>query len=775
MFLGGVLFYHRIAQADPIIDGVVAIFSLGGEFIKGSITKMAFEFSYFIFWLIGKMLAVMITVLDTFSRIPVYPKGGVPVVEEIWKIMRDMANVAFIVALVIAAFATIFNTFVSSMAFFKGMNWQQTLVKLLISAVLINFSLTLGVLVLDVAQVPTNMLLRSMGDIAGNLGNGLNPSIFLKSTGSNAQQLAQTVDAGGSAFVSLIFGVVLLGAFLVCILTGIMFIIYRIPMIWMLLMFSPVIWVARIFPQGEKRFSEWWSKLIGWAFFLPYYFFFVYLALYLLGNQDKIMRAITVNMDNTAYGMNNPGMSIQLIFFYAVVCIILMGGTKMAIGWAQSTGAAGKDFFAWADKTAKRMPGLNYLEASKVALKAKQEQIAKEGFRGRWTSKLYGGDLAQEKKEAKMKDVFGVGDKGASKGVLQKDVDLLKSRYKNESREKLEGIRNTGSANQRIAALEVLRSRGELSADGTKELYDQYAKQSPQAAKDFALRENYGKMNAVERKMFFDSIKDPEVKRKIALVMAEKGDIQSVDDIASHINIFGNAEDRREFFEKLSKTIESFSPKGREDLLSREFVDNDLVIKKQLASIMADKGDIKTVAKLEEIAKQLFLRNGATEFNDSDPGARQTAKEFIDKAKKKNLIVAIEAQANLKLVSREDGTPIIDFNELLEKEVKKMKPVDLLEIPVGNIEISSKEAASIEPGVMEIVKNKKALQDVLSGSLSKQKFEYIMTNATKEQLTTWEKLGTTIKAKIETDAATARDAEADTFAKALAKYMTPKP
>ena len=413
ILLSGVFLYAKgaVASANPLEW-------IGGIAFDG-IKSMAFSFIWLIFWIIGKLLAALIIALDTFSRIPVYPKAGVPVVEEIWKIMRDMANMAFIVALVIAAFATIFNTFTSSMAFFKGMNWQQTLVKLLISAVLINFSLTLGVLVLDIAQVPTNMLLKSMGDIAGNLGNGLNPSQFMVGNISDANGVANltgvfdkaggAMDATGGALVSLIFGIILLGAFLTCIFTGIAFIIYRIPMIWMLLMFSPLIWVARIFPGGEKSFSEWWSKLIGWAFFLPYYFFFVYLALYLLGNQDRIMKAITLNTNTAVYG---PDISVQLIFFYTVVCIILMGGTKMAISWSQSTGAAGKKFFDWADKAAKRsIPMLGSVESIKKAGTQRFEEIQKKGLPGRF-SMLYGGDAAITQRDAYWAKKLGVSGAG---------------------------------------------------------------------------------------------------------------------------------------------------------------------------------------------------------------------------------------------------------------------------------------------------------------------------------------------------------------------------
>src|SRR3990167_10265752 len=64
---------------------------------------------YLIFSIAGKMIEVMVTLLNWAIHIPVYPDGGIAVIDESWKIMRNFANMFFIVALIMMAFATIFD------------------------------------------------------------------------------------------------------------------------------------------------------------------------------------------------------------------------------------------------------------------------------------------------------------------------------------------------------------------------------------------------------------------------------------------------------------------------------------------------------------------------------------------------------------------------------------------------------------------------------------------------------------------------------------------
>ncbi len=234
---------------------VVVLILLPAHQAEAGWTEWAFEqifgnVLWIIFSITGKVIGVLAVALNWVIHIPVYPDGGIPVVDESWKIMRNFANMFFIVALIVMAFATIFNI--------TKYEARTLFPKFLISALLINFSLVLGVLVIDASQVLTNTFLVSIGDMSLRLGQELNPSQLLPSGGSISGVTAGTaVDAVVfGTLVSLVFSVVLLFTFLFSLLTAFLFALIRIPILWALLVVSPIAWVLNIFPAGQNTYKK---------------------------------------------------------------------------------------------------------------------------------------------------------------------------------------------------------------------------------------------------------------------------------------------------------------------------------------------------------------------------------------------------------------------------------------------------------------------------------------------------------------------------------------
>src|SRR3990167_9519036 len=110
------------------------------------------------FTFVGHVISALSLGLYYVVNIPVYPEGGLAVIDESWKIMRNFANMFFIVALIVMAFATIFSI--------SRYEARTLFPKFLISALLINFSLVLGTIVIDASQVLTNTFLIPIGDIS---------------------------------------------------------------------------------------------------------------------------------------------------------------------------------------------------------------------------------------------------------------------------------------------------------------------------------------------------------------------------------------------------------------------------------------------------------------------------------------------------------------------------------------------------------------------------------------------------------------------------------
>src|SRR3989338_6572962 len=96
-------------------------------------------FIFLLFTLVGNGIAGLVGILYWVINIPVYPSGGIAVIDESWKIMRNFANMFFIVALILMAFATIFDVLPGAAKY----NARALFGRFLLTALLINFSLVL--------------------------------------------------------------------------------------------------------------------------------------------------------------------------------------------------------------------------------------------------------------------------------------------------------------------------------------------------------------------------------------------------------------------------------------------------------------------------------------------------------------------------------------------------------------------------------------------------------------------------------------------------------
>jgi len=360
-------------------------------------------------------------ILQLVINIPVYPSGGIAVIDESWKIMRNFANMFFIVALILMAFATIFDVIPGAAKY----NARALFGRFLFTALLINFSLVLGVMVIQGTQVLSNTFLFSIGDMSGRLGQGLNPSLLLPNV--SATTASQAVDQGiFGALISLVFALVLAVTFLFSILTAVIFTFIRIPILWALLVVSPIAWILNVFPSGQGTFKKWWSTFIGWNMFLPIFLFFLYFGLYFLSQQDTVIKAIAGSSSTgSILGDVATSFTFQTLFMYIMAGIFLIGGTSVAMKASMFSGTGVVGIAKWSRGVAARRLGLTGLGQ---AAKEKQAEImAGEGRLGR----IFGGPPAGLETSRKLFGVRG-GDIKAQKEFLDRsknDFDRFENEY----------------------------------------------------------------------------------------------------------------------------------------------------------------------------------------------------------------------------------------------------------------------------------------------------------------------------------------------------------
>lgn len=251
-----------------------------------------------------------------------------------WKITRDLANMFFVLILMAIAFATILRL--------ETYGMKALLPKLIIAALLINFSLVISGVIIDFAQVITDFFLSQAGgdEFQANMMNATQAINALATRGDVS--LGTGIMAMGNVFIgALLTGIFLLITFFVFAAYAFLLII-RVVALWFLLILSPIVWMFWILPATREHFSKWWTNFIKWSFFAPASAFFLFLAIFSYKSllTTSIVEALRNNdYSNLLPSFTQPGNLLQ----YLLVIGILLGGLIAAqqMGIAGASGAMG--------------------------------------------------------------------------------------------------------------------------------------------------------------------------------------------------------------------------------------------------------------------------------------------------------------------------------------------------------------------------------------------------------------------------------------------------
>ncbi|MFA5798086.1 MAG: hypothetical protein WC892_00775 [Patescibacteria group bacterium] len=203
-----------------------------------------------------------------------------------WPLVRDVANMFFIVVLLVIAFGTIVG--------YQEVDYRKYLPKLLLMAVLINFSKLLVGLLIDFSQVIMLTFVNGFKDAAfGNFAKlfGLD-KIFDLGT-----QLGQFDISGAAAtmvniFMSLIFSMIMLAIMSTLLLIMLIYLVARIVGLWIVLIFSPMAFFVWAVPpklsKGLSAFAgQWWKVLGALLSGGPIMAFFIWLTLAIVAGSDN--------------------------------------------------------------------------------------------------------------------------------------------------------------------------------------------------------------------------------------------------------------------------------------------------------------------------------------------------------------------------------------------------------------------------------------------------------------------------------------------------------
>jgi hypothetical protein len=232
----------------------------------------------FVTTLVGWLFALVISMMGLFLmlliRVLVYVASiqsfiDVAAVTLGWSMVRDLANMFFIVILLIIAFATILRI--------EKYNYKKWLPKLILMAVLINYSKMICGVLIDIAQVIMLSFVNSFKSIGGtNVTTMLGIRDWQKFGGGGTMDQVgignwEIVAGYFLAFIYVVVSIVVIG-------TMIMVLVMRIVMIWIYVVLSPLAFLLSSFPGGEGYAQKWWTQFTQNLVVGPVLAFFIWLS-----------------------------------------------------------------------------------------------------------------------------------------------------------------------------------------------------------------------------------------------------------------------------------------------------------------------------------------------------------------------------------------------------------------------------------------------------------------------------------------------------------------
>ena len=264
----------------------------------------------------------------------------------LWTILRNFMNLALVLILIIIAISTILGI--------KKYRWQEILWKLVLIALLINFSLILPGVLLDISHfitytfinltqslndnesiAQTVMNLYLTGQISGHEKYAFDLSDIKDTVTVDGQSIKARRDGWGLSwgnFLLVLASLGLIGLFALISLVAIFFtIMFRSFMIIILLAVSPIAFAAWVLPNTEKFWQLWWGQFTRWCLFPITFAISLYAGIFVLLKMNDHLAAMGAS--NEKLGI--IAMIIQIILF----SMFLIGGLIVSI---QSGGVVAK-------------------------------------------------------------------------------------------------------------------------------------------------------------------------------------------------------------------------------------------------------------------------------------------------------------------------------------------------------------------------------------------------------------------------------------------------
>lgn len=329
--------------------------------------------SQIVIWLtalIYKIFAFFIVpVLNALLKVRPYQDAFVNIIYPGWLILRNMANIFFIISLLVVGLRILFQQ--SAAATARGF-----IMRLIIMALLVNFSLVIAQGIVGIADTVQSQFMPQNTRIIEALGQKLmvEPIQSFRSAVTGPDKTIEqdvTISDTAKPIILLVLAIAAFFSFVAIAA----FLAIRLVALLVLYMVSPIAYVGYVMDDTKKYAGQWWSEFIKYAFLTPILVFFLNIAA-LVATTFSSKTGDVINIDAGLSGdLVSGGLTIATHF---IVLLFIFAGMK----YAQSSGTIGskaivdyakKGFDALTTRPAKWAAGA----AGDLAKNAAKEQYAR--------------------------------------------------------------------------------------------------------------------------------------------------------------------------------------------------------------------------------------------------------------------------------------------------------------------------------------------------------------------------------------------------------------
>ncbi|MEX0652171.1 MAG: hypothetical protein WD509_01285 [Candidatus Paceibacterota bacterium] len=290
-----------------------------------------------------------VSILETVSRLGVH-FSAVDGINIAWGTLRDLANILFIFGLLTIAISTILGL--------SGFGYKKLLARLIIVALLINFSLFFTKFVIDASNIFALQFYQQLSvpdaDGTRSISNifrhalGLDTLWSTETVLNRLNQLNYNSSGGfGLMFLYSIFTSIFLFITAFVFMFGAILLIVRAVGFILLAILSPVAFAAYVLPTTQKWTDMWWKKLWEYAIFAPAFLLMLWITASIIPsitatfapNGGGLLEAISSNPEER---IGSVSMILNFIILISLLIASIVISNKLSIAGSEKLTKMGK-------------------------------------------------------------------------------------------------------------------------------------------------------------------------------------------------------------------------------------------------------------------------------------------------------------------------------------------------------------------------------------------------------------------------------------------------